>query len=269
MWYGVDPMAEKFPSMSVYSYAANNPIIIIDPDGQEWDITETSQGTTVSADVEFSNDANLSKEQVQAYQTAINKQFNETISLSSGGNISGQVTFNGGSNENQFTPSLSLYKGDATIGGMASNGGTSINVLGKDGSLRSPEEVALSAVHELLHTVRLDHPFENTQNADTELKHVLGNNYSTTSNTDPNISRNIMNYSSTIIDSSSANGKQNLITKGQISLMKNEIHLQKQGYGIMPKYNNQISQQANQNNAIKLFINYWSNMPGTPVKRNK
>jgi hypothetical protein len=51
--------------------------------------------------------------------------------------------------------------------------------------------------------------------------------------------------------------------------MKNEIQLQKQGYGIMPKYNNQISQQANQNNAMNLFINYWSNMPGTPVKINK
>jgi RHS repeat-associated protein len=35
LWLSVDPLAEKYPSMSPYIYCANNPIIYIDPDGRE------------------------------------------------------------------------------------------------------------------------------------------------------------------------------------------------------------------------------------------
>ncbi len=34
-WYGVDPLVAKYPSISSYVYCANNPIIFVDPDGQE------------------------------------------------------------------------------------------------------------------------------------------------------------------------------------------------------------------------------------------
>src|SRR5690625_3470092 len=35
MWLSVDPLAEKYPSISPFAYVANNPISAIDPDGRE------------------------------------------------------------------------------------------------------------------------------------------------------------------------------------------------------------------------------------------
>jgi len=34
IWLSVDPMSDKYPSMSPYNYCANNPVILVDPDGK-------------------------------------------------------------------------------------------------------------------------------------------------------------------------------------------------------------------------------------------
>ena len=36
LWYGVDPLAEKYPSVGVYVYCVDNPIRLIDPNGKDW-----------------------------------------------------------------------------------------------------------------------------------------------------------------------------------------------------------------------------------------
>ena len=35
MWLSVDPMSDKYPSMSAYMYCAGNPVMLVDPDGKE------------------------------------------------------------------------------------------------------------------------------------------------------------------------------------------------------------------------------------------
>ena len=35
-WLSVDPMADKYPSLSPYAYCANNPVKLVDPDGEDW-----------------------------------------------------------------------------------------------------------------------------------------------------------------------------------------------------------------------------------------
>ena len=35
LWLNVDPLAEKYPNISPYTYVANNPINLIDPTGME------------------------------------------------------------------------------------------------------------------------------------------------------------------------------------------------------------------------------------------
>jgi len=40
VWLSVDPLASKYPSLSPYAYVANNPIMLVDPDGKRIWITE-------------------------------------------------------------------------------------------------------------------------------------------------------------------------------------------------------------------------------------
>ncbi len=45
MWLSVDPLADKYPSISPYAYCAWNPIKLVDPDGceiDEWDFNKTT-----------------------------------------------------------------------------------------------------------------------------------------------------------------------------------------------------------------------------------
>jgi len=35
IWLSVDPMSDKYPSMSPYTYCANNPVKLVDEDGRE------------------------------------------------------------------------------------------------------------------------------------------------------------------------------------------------------------------------------------------
>ena len=44
IWLSVDPMAAKYPHQSNYVYCSNNPIRIIDPNGEdEWEVYNTPQ----------------------------------------------------------------------------------------------------------------------------------------------------------------------------------------------------------------------------------
>jgi RHS repeat-associated protein len=40
MWLSVDPMCDKYPSISPYAYCAWNPVKLVDSDGREWDKPE-------------------------------------------------------------------------------------------------------------------------------------------------------------------------------------------------------------------------------------
>ena len=42
IWLSVDPMAAKYPSLSPYTYCANNPVKLVDPNGEEMWIPEVT-----------------------------------------------------------------------------------------------------------------------------------------------------------------------------------------------------------------------------------
>lgn len=43
LWYGVDPLTEKYPSVSGYVYCVGNPVKLIDPDGKKIDLSNMSK----------------------------------------------------------------------------------------------------------------------------------------------------------------------------------------------------------------------------------
>ena len=254
----------------------------IDLEGREWEQkTNAEGGIDVSVNVSFDVDKELglTPEQVNNYKNAINLQLNNTLKQSSEGKVSGKVTFNGGDGNGRLVPFLSLY-GQKTesdgiaIGGMTSIGGSSVNLFGKDGKLRSLQDVAETAVHELFHTLRLAHPFEVSQGADTRLINLGKRMFATTNTTSPSIYYNIMNYGMISINgvrlgdlwkSKSAT----LVTSDQVKFLLNEVQLQMQGYGVKPKYDGKSSSEVNQQRHIKYYDNYWFNPPGenVPIKK--
>ena len=36
IWLSVDPMSDKYPGVSPYTYCANNPVRLVDPEGRDW-----------------------------------------------------------------------------------------------------------------------------------------------------------------------------------------------------------------------------------------
>jgi len=42
VWLSVDPLSDKYPNLSPYAYCANNPVIIVDPDGNDWFMDEST-----------------------------------------------------------------------------------------------------------------------------------------------------------------------------------------------------------------------------------
>jgi len=85
IWLSVDPMSDKYPSMSPYNYCANNPVILVDPDGREITVKETigDDGKTlytITFTGKIVNEANnYSPDELQAIADDLAKSFMETF----------------------------------------------------------------------------------------------------------------------------------------------------------------------------------------------
>ncbi len=62
MWLSVDPMADKYPSISPYAYCAWNPVRLIDPDGNDWYQYTNKNGKTMVKWTNSHNQAELNDE---------------------------------------------------------------------------------------------------------------------------------------------------------------------------------------------------------------
>ncbi|HAT61961.1 MAG TPA: hypothetical protein DCS83_05350, partial [Prevotella sp.] len=261
-WDRIDPLAEKHYNVSPYAYCGDDPINRADKDGNEWTYFTVNGQTTINVTLNFSISENYTAAQISAYKTAIATQFNNTLSQSSGGTMLGTITFY--DNNPNILQSLALVQMNDNIGGMTSYFHSSVNLLNSSGKVRSASTVGEDATHEMLHILRLEHPFETTQTADTKLLRTAPNTFVSTPTTDANIVNNVMNYPMITINGQKGTN-QTFLTKGQLNFMLNEINLQNQGYGFIPKYNSSLTPSQNTNLYKQFYENYWFNLPGVPV----
>jgi len=54
-WLSVDPLSDKYPSLSPYCYSANNPVVLVDPNGMELNIYDDPPPKVVSNNEEAIN----------------------------------------------------------------------------------------------------------------------------------------------------------------------------------------------------------------------
>ena len=260
----VDPMAEKYYSVSPYAYCGNNPVMLVDVNGKEWGIVLNANGTmtvTLAVNLRTSSDLNLTSSQIGEIKTAISTQLNNTFQDVSGGRISASMSFDGGKDPNRLTPTITL-NGDNDIMGLGFTyyGDVQLNV----NNISEMTELGETGVHELFHTLNLQDLTDTPHISDTKLIKT-DNGYVTTSATANNIHKNIMNYGSTKIDGKSykeiynSRSGMNQITKGQLSFLIKSIMMQMKGYGQRPiRKENETTEEYNQR-YIEYFNNYWNN----------
>ena len=59
IWLSVDPMSDKYPSLSPYTYCANNPIKLVDPNGEEIEVTANDDGSYTVVGGSLNKDRNI------------------------------------------------------------------------------------------------------------------------------------------------------------------------------------------------------------------
>jgi RHS repeat-associated protein len=79
IWLSVDPMSDKYPSLSPYSYCANNPVKLVDPNGEDIEIiTETDANGKKTITINFT--AKIINKSSHAYSDKEMKRLRDNIS---------------------------------------------------------------------------------------------------------------------------------------------------------------------------------------------
>ena len=225
-WFATDALESKYPNLSSYNFAGNNPIINIDFDGNDWGYSVFKKdGKTYIKIIFIGAVLNSSGKDINMKKLIANqkKEFEKVFGK---GNVvtafhvreiksKDELNWNDHlieiADPNDKTKKFKeLQKGeDGFVGGYSRKGGKYIAInsklIDKDGVLSDKKAV----IHEIGHTGGLEHPFEfeELKNAKNEY-FVNGNKWTLDKQTytnpfgDVDIETNFMNYTQNAIDNS-------------------------------------------------------------------
>ena len=227
-----------------------------------WNYIQNGDSVKIYVNVKIEVDGQVAGYSEDDFKALINAQFKRTLELSSNGKFTGKIFFTGiGTLEPpQIVPyiNINILEVKTNIAGLNIKNSALINMH------RPPEgekedfvnQLRETTVHELFHSIRLDHPFDSVQSDDSELqKGSRTKTLYTAESTDPLIYYNIMLYNYAVINGQYVgelwkNKRPEYITMGQLSYILKEIDGQKEGDGCLNKEN---------------YINYWADDYGGDV----
>ena len=93
IWLSVDPQASKYPSLSPYVYCANNPIKLVDPNGEDYEVVVDDQNKTITI-IAIYYTSNDNKEKLQKGLDAWNEQSGKYAFVTGKGDKSQSYTIN-------------------------------------------------------------------------------------------------------------------------------------------------------------------------------
>ena len=108
VWLSVDPMSDKYPSLSPYTYCADNPVKLVDPNGEEYDGYEGSNGQYKWFDNH--SEQSFSENGVKWTKVTENKSDWDEATAIRDANIEGLVSL--GFDRSQAERDVRLYEGD-------------------------------------------------------------------------------------------------------------------------------------------------------------
>jgi RHS repeat-associated protein len=245
-FFSVDPLFAKYPWNSCYAFSENRVLDGIELEGLEWEEVKTENGSVVAIKVTVNLTASsMSVESLEDYKIAIQEQFNKTIFKSSNGQLLGIVNFDNSVSEKEtgrLVPTINLSSQAASCWGPYEvPGRTTYNMINlslyrSDGSIVPIAEIGSTIVHELLHTLKLDHPFDESICSDiddTDLLNQGYEQYATFDDTHPNVYNNIMMYDFKSVDGRlPITDERDLLTPGQMEFISAEINNQMSGAGV-------------------------------------
>ena len=136
VWYGVDPLFEKYPSLSAYNYCAGNPIKYIDVNGDSLWINHKGNDYLYQDGSLYNKDGSLYNGKVRGFLSQSVAALNALANTSEGSSMIGELQFSTNnftiksSNKNRFK-AFSSYKAGANLAEVQSVTG---NMTGSNGS---------------------------------------------------------------------------------------------------------------------------------------
>ncbi len=175
-WFNIDPLAEKYYQWSTYNYVMNNPIILIDPNGKEVQVSSTTnkdntKTVTFIVTVGISNRAGLKKSKLDHYTNLVTSKIEE---LYSGYDSKSKTTYKTivivDKDEKDYVINFTDGIRKTTSGGMKTVDRYKLGTNTKNGefekntmqvnvyAIGSDDGIARTGAHEYGHTIGLEHP---------------------------------------------------------------------------------------------------------------
>ena len=162
IWLSVDPMSDKYPSLSPYTYCANNPIKLVDPNGEEiWIVGENGNKYKYSKGELYTKEGELYKPESGSFLSDARNAIKTLQSTKTGNGLIS--AFEGPDNKDVFIESSSNSTCDKLTTDVSGNFVSQTILWNSEGTqLETTAGLGKSSITDLGH--EFSHVYDNAKN---------------------------------------------------------------------------------------------------------